>query len=88
MVQRGSVVTYRGEGDYYNRAMAAYFRAPSLALELRPQPNQTLSGEYEVNGKHYVLLANVNGVLAVYRIKPDGFLRRLRRWPRELEDEL
>jgi len=32
--------------------------------------------------KHYVVLNNVKGVLAVYRIKNDGMLRR---WPPEVE---
>lgn len=36
--------------------------------------------------KEYVVLRNANGILAVYRIRPSGELKRLRRWPVELEE--
>jgi hypothetical protein len=45
----------------------------------------TDSETVELDGRQYVVLANVNGLLAVYRIKPDGLLRRLKRWPRALD---
>lgn len=35
-------------------------------------------------GRSYVVLDNANGILAVYRIRDDGVLKRLRRWPPEL----
>jgi hypothetical protein len=31
------------------------------------------------------VLRNVNGVLAVYRIRNDGMLKRVRRWPQAVE---
>jgi hypothetical protein len=34
----------------------------------------------------YVVLENVNGVLAVYRVRNDGMLRRMRRWPKAIEE--
>jgi hypothetical protein len=68
------------QDEYYRRALAAYFRTGG-----RDQPATGLSDEYEVNGREYVRLANVQGILAVYRVKPEGFLRRLKRWPKELE---
>jgi hypothetical protein len=37
------------------------------------------------NGRRYVVLQNVNGVLAVYRVRHDGILKRLRRWPKDIE---
>lgn len=61
------------------RAFAAYFRAGGT-----DQPANT-SGVVTHNGRRYVALHNVNGVLAVYRVRNDGILRRLRRWPSELE---
>jgi hypothetical protein len=42
----------------------------------------------ELAGKQYVVLENVNGVLAVYRVRNDGILKGLKRWPRELEMSL
>jgi hypothetical protein len=57
------------------RAMAAYFRSGANI-----QPASTVM-QYTVHGKDYVVLENANGILAVYRVKPDGFLKALRRWP-------
>lgn len=33
----------------------------------------------------YVVLENVSGILAVYRVRNDGKLKGLRRWPAQLE---
>jgi len=60
------------------RAMAAWFRS-GVSI----QPANT-SGVREYGGKKYVVLENINGILAVYRIKVDGFLKRLKRWPKEI----
>lgn len=63
------------------RAFAAYFRA---AGDIADQPSND-SGITEHGGRTYVVLRNVNGILAVYRVRPsDGVLRRLKRWPAEL----
>jgi hypothetical protein len=32
-----------------------------------------------------VILENVNGVLADYRVRNDGIIKGLKRWPKELE---
>ncbi len=50
------------------------------------QPSSTASGHVNLDGREYVRLANVNGVLAVWRVRNDGMLKRLKRWPAELED--
>lgn len=71
------------KGDLLQRAMAAYFRHyPDASIT---QPDSTASGETEHDGKLYVVLRNCNGVLAVYRVRPDGILKRLKRWPAEIE---
>jgi hypothetical protein len=75
-------------GDHYHRAMAAYFRYCKKENYIPDQPSGSSSGECTVQGREYVRLANVRGLLAVYRIKPDGLLRRLKRWPKELEEDL
>lgn len=65
------------------RAFAAYFRGAG-ALESRPIPsNDSYVMEHE--GKHYVVLKNVNGILAVYRVRNSGVLKGLKRWPQEIE---
>ncbi len=66
--------------EMVRRAMAAYFRSGWI-----DQPANTSSVRTH-NKKEYVVLENVRGVLAVYRIKNDGFLKRLKRWPAEIED--
>ena len=38
----------------------------------------------EIMDKSYVVLSGVRGILAVYRIKPAGYVRRLVRYPRAL----
>lgn len=61
------------------RAVAAYFRAEGW----NPRAGQpgADSGEIERAGKRYVVLRNCNDILAVYRIRNDGMLKRLKRWP-------
>lgn len=61
--------------DLVRRAFAAYFRAGGT-----DQPANT-SDVREHAGLRYVVLRNVRGPLAVYRVKNDGLLRRLKRWP-------
>jgi len=64
------------EGRLGSRAMAAYWRT-----EQAPQQSSD-PGLYKVEGKFHVVLANDGGILAVYRVKNDGVLRRLKRIPK------
>jgi hypothetical protein len=48
------------------------------------QPSEGGSGQEEVGDKSYVGATHGGGILAVYRIRNDGMLKRLRRWPAEL----
>ena len=61
-----------------SRAFAAYFRTGD---EYQDQPSASGSGPVEHNGKGYVALRTGHKILAVYRIRNDGHLKRLRRWP-------
>jgi hypothetical protein len=63
---------------YVRRAFAAWFRSGGT-----DQPAGYSDVEYHA-GHRYVVLRNANGVLAVYRVRNDGMLKRLRRWPAEL----
>jgi hypothetical protein len=67
--------------EYVRRAIAAWFRGGGPGQSM---PANT-SSVVEYDGKFYVELHNVNGILAVYRIRNDGILKRLKRWPLELE---
>jgi hypothetical protein len=68
------------DDELVRRAFAAYFRAGASVS----QP----SGASHVavhNGKLYVVLHNSGGILAVYRVRNNGALKGLRRWPAALE---
>ena len=67
--------------DLVRRALAAYFRGGADI-----QPANT-SGVVEHEGKSYVVLHNVNGILAVYRVRNDGVLKGLKRWPKAIEED-
>ena len=64
--------------DRLHRAFKAYFKTGATE-----QPS-VASGEQQVDGLTYVVLRNVNGPLAVYRVRRDGALKRLKRWPAAL----
>jgi hypothetical protein len=50
------------------------------------QPAADLSGPATAGGLDYIVLRNLGGVLAVYRVLPiTRTLKRLKRWPKELE---
>jgi len=72
--------------ELFARAMRAYFIAARKegVEEVTCQPSNT-SGVMELGGKEYVVLHNVNGILAVYRVRNDGVLKHLVRWPEGLE---
>lgn len=65
--------------DLIRRALAAYFRTGGTE---QPAGGGDL---VEHDGMTYVVLRNVSGILAVYRVRNDGILKRLKRWPAELE---
>lgn len=69
--------------DLTRRAFAAYFRAERDANTIVDQPANT-SGVVEHDGRTYVVLHNVRGTLAVYRVRTSGQLKRLKRWPAEV----
>lgn len=73
------------QGDPLDRAFSAYFRAGPEGQKAIPSNR---SDVYEHKGKQYVVLENVNGILAVYRIRNNGALKQLRRWPTALEEEV
>ena len=64
-----------------NRAIAAHFRAATDGQPLQPSKDSDVR---EVDGKIYVVLRNVTGPLKVYRVRTDGVLKGLKRWPAEV----
>ena len=73
-------VLQRDEDELLRAAYAAWFRSGGS-----DQPNASKSGVEEVDGRWYVVLRNVNGIMAVYRERTDGVLKHLKRWPKELD---
>jgi hypothetical protein len=71
--------------DYLPRAMAAWYRG-SEEGRTRAYPSEAMRQQITMpDGKAYVALANSYQVLGVYRIRPNGYLKLLRRWPRAVE---
>ena len=69
-----------------DRAFAAYFRSAARSgAGISPDMPANDSHLCELGGKQYVVLHNINGILAVYRVRNDGVLKGLKRWPKELE---
>jgi hypothetical protein len=68
-----------------SRAIAAHYRACAREGTVAAQPAALSSGVEELAGKEYVVLRNARSVLRVYRVRNDGMLKGLRRWPKELE---
>lgn len=73
------------EDDLIRRALSAYFRKAAVTggVPLQPAHPEVV----QRNGLHYVVLSNVNGLLAVYRVRlVNGapMLKSLKRWPAEL----
>jgi hypothetical protein len=66
------------------RAFAAYFALAAREGVTSPAMPSGSSHLCEPDGRRYVILRNVGGVLAVYRVRSSGLLRRLRRYPPEL----
>ena len=78
-----SKVRYADDDDLMRRAWAAYFQ---YSGGLSPaQPSRRNCSIEEVKGKTYIALRNNSDLLAAYRVRNDGMLKRLKRWPAELE---
>jgi hypothetical protein len=74
-----------GDNDpIIDRAFAAYFRTAARKGIRADQPAGD-SHLCELDGRQYVVLHNIRGILAVYRVRNDGILKGLKRWPKELE---
>ena len=74
--------------ELMSRAYAAWFRGARRQGHSADQPSESRSSIDEHDGKQYVVLRNAAGTLAVYRVRNDGVLKGLKRWPRELDHDL
>ena len=67
------------------RAFAAYFRYNPHGYILDQPARYPTSGPAEHGGKRYIVLRSGDRALAVYRVRTSGALKRLQRWPKEIE---
>ena len=72
-------------GDPLRRARIAYFRA-EVHRGITAPPPVTAATLVEHQDTTYVVLRNDTTVLAVYKIRADGILQRMHRWPEALEE--
>jgi hypothetical protein len=78
-MQQGPLISGKATGEELTtRALAAWFKSGT-----DEQPYNS-SGVRTVRGKDYVVLRYERGVLAVYRVRTDGKLKGLKRWPAAL----
>lgn len=73
-------VALADEEDLKRRALSAYFKSGGTH-----QPSSA-SGVMDVDGLRYVRLFAAGRMLAVYRVDTVGRLKRLKRWPKALDD--
>lgn len=67
------------EEEFLRRAISAHFRYGAIDM---PSKN---SGFTTIKGKEYVVLVNGGGILSVYRVRNDGVLKKLKRYPEEID---
>jgi len=65
------------------RALAAWYSTDETEAPGHPDP--AASHHVRLHGHEYVVLRDGYSLLAVYRLRNDGKLKRLRRWPGELK---
>ena len=66
---------------YNARAQAAYWRSEGEGAPIPKGESDLYAAD---DGKYYVVLSNGDGILAVFRVRNDDMLKRLKRWPAEL----
>ncbi|HEY4178962.1 MAG TPA: hypothetical protein VGM90_19075 [Kofleriaceae bacterium] len=72
------------ETELYKRGVVALFKSEDIPS----QPAASTSGVEVHNKRSYLVLRNARGVLAVYRVRNDGKLKRIReRLPSRLAQE-
>jgi len=70
--------------DLKNRAFTAYFKYLKRNGFMFIQPCGDVLKE-TVKAKDYIILYNGNGILSVFRIRPNGILKMLKRYPKEFD---
>jgi hypothetical protein len=74
------------ENELKRRALAGYWRFAKLGEQLAA-PDATRADVIEIAGLQYVTLTSSGSLLAVFRVRNDGKLKRLVRPPKQLKDK-
>ena len=69
------------DGQILQRAFAAYLKTDGAHAD---QPNAFHSGVCTLDGLRYAVLRSGPRTLAVCRVKNNGALRRMKRWPLDI----
>jgi hypothetical protein len=80
MTKRAKGPTPDEQEELMRRSFAAWFRGGNM-----DQPSQESSAVETHGGKVYVVLRNQETLMAVYRVRNDGMLKGMRRWPKSIE---
>ncbi len=78
------LMTRASDPELERRALAAWYRTAASDGVVAIDAPAGGAGVAEHDGRLYVVLQNVRGTLAVYRVQNDGVLRRMKRWPPEV----
>lgn len=77
--------SYYNDQELEDRALRAYFRAADKEGLVALLPSRRATCVAEGNGKTYVMLCDGGyNVLAAFRLRSTGILKRLRCWPKSL----
>lgn len=74
------------ENELKRRALAGYWRFAKPGEQLAA-PDATRADVIEITGLRYVTLTSNGNILAVFRVRNDGKLKRLVRPPKQLKGE-
>lgn len=74
------VFTQASSNPFAARAIKAYCKSAAGAGQVMQPASQPKLWTRD-DGKQYIVLDNCRGVLAVYRVRNDGKLKGLKRWP-------
>lgn len=72
--------------EILRRAFAAYFRRAAADGGQLMQPAEGSSSVETIGDLTYAVLRNNDQTLAVYRVRNDGQLKGLKRWPAALDE--
>lgn len=84
--ETNSTLSYGSRMYILERAFKAHARNQRQAGYGHQHPSSSRSDVHTLDGRTYAVLANINGIISVYRVSADGALTGLKDWPEELAE--